>query len=440
MSTGTDDVAPALDEVDDAPVRADTVPVGPTPNRGRRTGTGVPLHVVDPDTDEQLLPHHDAAVTEMAAEATAANTRRVYDTAVRRYRDWGVEHGYRVLPAAPRVVAAYFTDAAKELTPNGEYRYATATLDTWVAAIRDYHQANGFVDPARELVVGKVLKTARKNRTKAGRKPAKAVALLPADVRTIIDTIAHPEGVDVLDWSEQVAVLRDTMVVLVLLFSAARRSELAGVQVRDITVAGDDDERRVRIALRGTKTDATSISEVWLRPGTAEPSSCPCCILWDWLALLEAHDSAVRDAGPRSAPPAALRAAGKAAVIGWVNATDRDPMQHRCLGIWPTPPTRRAPVVRALDHGHIPHRLTPVDEGTITRIVKRRAAAAGFDPERLAVTSAHSLRAGFVTAARAAGASDAEIMRQTRHTRRETLDGYDHAEKWRDNATTRLDV
>lgn len=438
MSAGTD---PVPGSPDDEPVAADTVPVRPAPKSVRRTGTGTALRVVDTDTTEELLPHHDAAVTTMAAEATAANTRRTYDTAVRRYTTWGAKHGYRTLPAAPRVVAAYLTDAAHERSTDGGFRYATSTLDTWVAAIRDHHQAAGFIDPTRELVVRKVLTTARKHRAKSGRAPSKAVALLPADVRTVIDTIAHPDGVDELDWTEQVAALRDTMVLLVLLFSAVRRSELAGVQVRDITVAGDGDERRVRIALRGTKTDATSVSEVWLRPGTAEPSSCPCCVLWDWLALLDAHDTAVRAAGPRSAKPAALRAAGKAAVIAWVDAAgDSDPELHRCLGSWPEPPTRTAPVVRGLDHGHIPHRLTPVDEGTLARIVKTRTEAAGFDPERVAVTSAHSLRAGFVTAARAAGASDAEIMRQTRHTRRETLDGYDHAEKWRDNATTRLNL
>src|SRR5690606_33511769 len=58
-------------------------------------------------------------------------------------------------------------------------------------------------------------------------------------------------------------------------------------------------------------------------------------------------------------------------------------------------------------------RGTALHDGEVSRIVKRSVAAIGLDP---AVYSGHSLRAGFVTSARAEGAPDHLVMRQTGHT------------------------
>src|SRR5205085_3658345 len=56
-----------------------------------------------------------------------------------------------------------------------------------------------------------------------------------------------------------------------------------------------------------------------------------------------------------------------------------------------------------------PKRLS---DKAVARIVKRRAAAVGLDPDRYA---GHSLRAGLATSAAAAGASERAIMAQTGH-------------------------
>ena len=48
-------------------------------------------------------------------------------------------------------------------------------------------------------------------------------------------------------------------------------------------------------------------------------------------------------------------------------------------------------------------------------IVKRRAAAAGIRPEEIATLSGHSLRAGYATAAAAAGVEERKIANVTRH-------------------------
>lgn len=81
---------------------------------------------------------------------------------------------------------------------------------------------------------------------------------------------------------------------------------------------------------------------------------------------------------------------------------------------------RAGPVFRAVDrHGRVGK--AAIGEKAAASIVKKAAARAGFAP---AVFGAHSLRAGFVTEAARAGVAIELIMRQTRHTRSETVVGY----------------
>jgi len=57
-------------------------------------------------------------------------------------------------------------------------------------------------------------------------------------------------------------------------------------------------------------------------------------------------------------------------------------------------------------------RPTPLSDRAIAEVVKRAAQAAGYDPARF---SGHSLRAGLVTTAAAAGVDERTIMEQTGH-------------------------
>jgi integrase len=78
-------------------------------------------------------------------------------------------------------------------------------------------------------------------------------------------------------------------------------------------------------------------------------------------------------------------------------------------------------------------RLNP---GSIARIVKRAAAAAGLDPQAYA---GHSLRAGFATQAFLNGVTEVAIMRQTRHKSLNTLRKYIRDRSlFRDNPAAKL--
>lgn len=80
--------------------------------------------------------------------------------------------------------------------------------------------------------------------------------------------------------------------------------------------------------------------------------------------------------------------------------------------------------------------LFGIGEKTVCRIVQRAAERAGIDAERV---SGHSLRAGFATAAAAAGVHERDIQRQTGHKSTAVLRRYIRAgEVWRDNAAGAL--
>jgi site-specific recombinase XerD len=77
-----------------------------------------------------------------------------------------------------------------------------------------------------------------------------------------------------------------------------------------------------------------------------------------------------------------------------------------------------------------------LDTGSIARIVKRAARAAGLDP---AVYAGHSLRAGFATQAFLNGAAEVSIMRQSRHKSLNTLRKYiRNRSLFRDNPAAKL--
>jgi integrase len=93
------------------------------------------------------------------------------------------------------------------------------------------------------------------------------------------------------------------------------------------------------------------------------------------------------------------------------------------------------PSFRSVDrHGHVGQ--SRMNAGSVARIVKRVAEAAGLDPANYA---GHSLRAGFATQAFLNGAPEFSIMRQTRHKSLDTVRKYirDHS-LFRDNPAARL--
>jgi len=89
------------------------------------------------------------SVDDYIQAATRDNTRRTYRGAVEHFEvDWG-----GVLPTTSESLCQYLAHYAQTLAFN--------TLKTRVAALSQWHQSQGFIDPTKAIQVKKVLKGIR---------------------------------------------------------------------------------------------------------------------------------------------------------------------------------------------------------------------------------------------------------------------------------------
>lgn len=159
--------------------------------------------------------------------------------------------------------------------------------------------------------------------------------------------------------------VRDRALLVVGMAGALRRSELASLEVADLEFAADG----LVITIRRSKRDQVAAGARVGLPIGSNSETCPVRTLQAWL-----------DAS----------------------------------GI------TEGPVFRSVDrHGHVGR--GKLDAGSIARVVKRAAEAAGLDP---AIYSGHSLRAGLATQAAKLGKADRAIMAQGRWSSRSTVDRY----------------
>jgi site-specific recombinase XerD len=150
--------------------------------------------------------------------------------------------------------------------------------------------------------------------------------------------------------------LRDRALILLGFSGAFRRSELVALDVADCVFTRDG----LTVTLRRSKTDQEGAGRKIGIPYGSNPETCPVRTMQSWM------DQAAISAGP------AFRSINR--------------------------------------HGQVrPRRLSGID---VARIVKKLALRAGLDAAKYA---GHSLRAGHVTAASIAEASERSIMAQTGH-------------------------
>ena len=195
-----------------------------------------------------------------AAAAKAPATLKAYRNDWRDFESWCRDHQLPSLPSTPETVALYIANRASTL--------ASGTITRRLTSITKVHQAAGFTDsPAttRHFVVGETLKGIRRTIGTAqhGKDP-----LLSADIRRIV--AARREGL---------IGLRDSAIVLVGFAGEFRRSELALINICDLTFSADG----IVVTVRKSKTDQESAGrEVGLPFGTSQ-ETCPVRSLQQWL-------------------------------------------------------------------------------------------------------------------------------------------------------------
>jgi site-specific recombinase XerD len=180
--------------------------------------------------------------------------------------------------------------------------------------------------------------------------------------------------------SDNVLGRRDRALLLLGFSGAFRRSELVALNLEDVLETGDG----LILTLRRSKVDQEAAGRHVAIPRGREAATCAVQALARW------RETAGIVAGPL--------------------------------------------FLRVNRHSQIlPHRLSGA---AVALVIKRYAAAAGYDPEEFA---GHSLRAGLATAAAIAGKSERAIMNQTGHKSTATLRRYIRdANLFRENAAAGL--
>jgi site-specific recombinase XerD len=175
--------------------------------------------------------------------------------------------------------------------------------------------------------------------------------------------------------------VRDRALLLIGFAGALRRSEIVALTVEDVKF----EHEGVSLTLRRSKTNQEGETEIVPVLYGSDPATCPVRNLRAWI------DAAGITSGP------IFREVYKArGTVGEVALSDR----------------------------------------MVAVIVKRLAKRAGLDPEAVA---GHSLRSGFATSAARAGASEAAIMRQTRHKSVTVARRYiRQGTRWEDHAGARI--
>lgn len=239
-------------------------------------------------------------------------------------------------------------------------RLAPSTLDVHLAALRWAHERMGFPNPAGSPRIRELMSGIRREAAKAGWRKQQARVLSLEDARTLLGSLA---GANTL------TAIRDRALLLMGLLGAFRQSEIAGLTWGQLEELPDG--AAILVYLGITKNDQEG--------GELRPKVFP-------------------RLGSNLCPVAAVET--------WRDVSG------------PTEDT--TPVFRSIDRYE---RLSgqPLSHTGLNRILRARTEEAGLSTKGL---SWHSLRSSFVTIARDLGVADHEIMGQTLHQDRRTLEAY----------------
>lgn len=278
--------------------------------------------------------------------AKAANTIRAYRAGVHAWCTYAAHHGIQALPADPGDVKAFLVDQREPLPPAKPL--AMNTLRLRAAAIGYMHRLARLPSPSRSVEVIETL-TGYRRATAERPQPKRALRLdLLARVVAAIGT-------------DNLADLRDRAILLLGFAGAFRRSELAALEARHVEIVDTFERRGLRLKLPRSKGDRAGTGAIVIVPG-GTTALCPLAADQAWISA----------AGIRQGPVfrrVLVQPRPKTAAAGWV------------------------PSVKLGAHA--------LDDGTIARIVKARARAAGLDSADIA---GHSLKRGALNTAADHGA------------------------------------
>jgi site-specific recombinase XerD len=292
-----------------------------------------------------------------------AETRRAYAGDLGRFESWCELHGVHAMPTASETLASYLAHLA-------DIGRAPATIERALAAILKAHAVAGLGRPDT-LEARAVIRTAQRDAAETGRQLAKASAVTVKALRAMVTTCDATTLIG----------LRDRAVLILGFALAARRSELARLDLSDVVPTDDG----LLITVRISKTGAGREVAV---PYKSRAETCPVRTVLAW----------IEGAGITNGP--------------LFPRIDR----HGHLG--------RVPTGRGSPDGRMTGQA-------IAMIVSRAAERAGLMGE----WSGHSLRRGFATEARRAGSDLIAIGRQGgwQDGSRALLGYFEEIDRWAEN-------
>lgn len=220
-----------------------------------------------PLINSRSVSSYDSAPTldidDYIAAATAENTRRSYQSGVRHFElEWN-----GLLPATADSVARYLAHYAAALSIN--------TLRSRLAAIAQWHLAQGFPDPTKSIIVRKTLKGIQATHGIPARQ-AKPVQL---DQLTYLSGALEAQAVNAQTTSNQGAcltALRNRALLLMGFWGAFRTDELSRLRIEHVNV---DRERGMTLRIGITKTERSGAS--YSVPALSR--LCPVTAYLDWI-------------------------------------------------------------------------------------------------------------------------------------------------------------
>jgi len=186
-------------------------------------------------------------------QATADNTRRAYQSAMRQFQAWGGQ-----LPADEQIIVRYLLAQAERLNPR--------TLALHLTALSHWHHYQQFADPTATPAVRKTLKGIQRTH---GTPKRKAKALRLEHIIAMVDYLQQQTGL---------RPLRDSALIQIGYFGAFRCSELVSLTLEHLHFEPEG----LIIQLPRSKTDQEGEGKSKALPYGAH-QLCPVTALRRWL-------------------------------------------------------------------------------------------------------------------------------------------------------------
>ncbi|MGH3794358.1 MAG: tyrosine-type recombinase/integrase [Pseudonocardiaceae bacterium] len=201
-------------------------------------------------------------------DAVPDNTRRAYTRQWDLFAGWCAAHGRAALPATGETLAEYVAALA-------DAGRSPATIEQASAAIRTAHRTAGHHHQPDTRAARLVLRGHRRDRAESGRRARQAPPVTIDALRAMVETCDPATVIG----------SRDRVVLVLGLAMMGRRSELAALNIDDVTETPDG----IEVLIRASKTDQDAHGAVVAIPPGQHPDTDPVRLARSWLAVLAEH-------------------------------------------------------------------------------------------------------------------------------------------------------